>query len=149
MIQINDILMGRANYDELPAQLKQNIKRLLDAIHELEKACPIAFKVTSGYRPPAINAAAGGASKSCHMTCEAVDLACDGKLMAWCLQNLEQLQKLGLYLEDPRWTHKAGKGWIHLQTRRPSSGKRIFIPNTSAPTDSTCWDGAYNSKYNS
>lgn len=58
-----------------------------------------------------------------HLSGEAFDVAdTDGKLYAWCLQNIPLLEELGLYLEDRLDTPT----WVHFQTRPPASGKRIF-----------------------
>lgn len=82
--------------------------------------------VTSGYRPPAINRTTPGAAlKSLHMTGQAIDLLdADGLLDDWCMDNLKQLELGGLWLEHPAAT----KGWCHLQSQPPRSGKRVFYP---------------------
>lgn len=140
MISVDSILMSRAKFDELPADLKANVKRLHSALFDLETAHGKPFVVTSGYRPPEANKAAGGAAKSAHMTCEACDLSDpDGKLWAWCLQNLELLTGLGLYLEDKRWC----KGWVHFQIRVPKSKNRIFMPKVGPAPWPEIWDGKY------
>lgn len=72
-----------------------------------------AVIITSGYRPPAINAAAGGASNSEHLYkpgCGAVDFYIDGAdikaVQAWC---------------DKNWPYSVGygapKGFVHLGIR--------------------------------
>jgi hypothetical protein len=82
--------------------------------------------VSSGWRPPTVNAkTAGAAPKSKHMTCQALDVYDpDGDLDDWCMDHLEQLEAIGLWLEHP----SATKGWCHLQTLPPRSGKRVFYP---------------------
>lgn len=80
-------------------------------------------KITSGYRTPAANKAAGGAKRSCHLEGRAVDFADpEGKLAAWCLSHLHVLVKYGLWMEDPAHT----KGWVHLQSR--PTANRVFRP---------------------
>ena len=83
--------------------------------------------VTSGWRPPAVNAATPTAAKnSKHMTCEAIDIYdADGDLDEWCIDHLDVLEKLGLWLEHPSATLR---GWCHVQTVAPRSGKRVFYP---------------------
>lgn len=91
------------------------------------EASPITLTpVTSGWRPVAINAATpGAAARSLHITCEAIDLFDpEGELDDWCMSHLQDLQDCALYLEHPAAT----KGWCHLQTRAPRSGKRVFYP---------------------
>jgi hypothetical protein len=83
------------------------------------------LSVSSGWRPGIFNKKAGGANNSAHITCEAIDIHdADGEFAKWCLDNLDVLEKAGLYMEDPSRTI----GWVHLQTRAPASGKRVFLP---------------------
>lgn len=79
--------------------------------------------ISSGYRTPAANKAAGGATKSAHLegrACDFVDL--DGEFSKWCLGHLELLERHGLWMESPTKT----KGWVHLQSREARS--RVFMP---------------------
>lgn len=86
--------------------------------------------VSSGWRPPAVNASTPGAAvNSRHMTGQAVDIYDpDGDLDDWCMAQADQpggpLERLGLWLEHPAAT----KGWCHLQTVPPRSGRRVFYP---------------------
>lgn len=84
--------------------------------------------VSSGWRPPAVNAAtAGAAVNSRHMTGQAIDLYDpDGDLDEWLMTGEGQatLTALGLWMEHP----SATKGWCHLQTVPPRSGRRVFYP---------------------
>lgn len=126
MIKEADILMGRDRLYPLSEGLKTNLHNLIKAINKLERICPYAFFVCSGYRPPAINAkVAGAAPNSAHAVCMAVDLFDkDGKIDQWCLDNLKELESAGLFLEDPKST----EGWCHLTIRAPRSGNRVFKP---------------------
>ena len=61
------------------------------------------------------------------MTCEAIDLYDpDGDLDEWLLSDAGQraMADLGLWHEHP----SATKGWAHLQTKPPRSGRRTFYP---------------------
>lgn len=84
--------------------------------------------VSSGWRPPAINAATPGAAfRSKHMTGQAVDLFDpDGDLDEWLMSDAGQkaLVRIGLWMEHP----SATKGWCHLQTVPPRSLRRVFYP---------------------
>jgi hypothetical protein len=84
--------------------------------------------VTSGWRPPAINAGTPGAAlRSKHLTCQAVDLYDpDGDLDEWLMTDGGQraLVDLGLWIEHPA----CSKGWSHLQIVPPRSGRRAFYP---------------------
>lgn len=82
--------------------------------------------VSSGWRPPAVNAnTPNAARRSKHMTCEAVDINDDnGELDEWCLSNLDYLEEVGIWMEHPLAT----KGYTHWQILPPKSGNRIFYP---------------------
>lgn len=80
-------------------------------------------RITSGYRTPAANKAAGGAAKSAHIEGRACDFSDhDGEFAKWCLKNLYLLEENNLWMEDPEYT----KGWVHLQSREAK--KRVFKP---------------------
>lgn len=80
-------------------------------------------RITSGYRTPAANKAAGGASKSAHLEGRACDFADpDGEFANWCLGHLYLLEENNLWMEDPLAT----QGWVHLQSRE--ARKRVFKP---------------------
>lgn len=91
--------------------------------------------VASGFRPAGVNAATSNAANgSTHLTCEGIDVQdmLDGSrwLAVWCCRNLDVLERIGLWMEDPRWC--AGRTgtdpWCHWQTRAPRSGRRIYVP---------------------
>ncbi len=90
-----------------------------------------ADEVASGWRPVEVNdATVNAAAHSAHITAEALDTHDPARLFArWCLQNLAELQTIGLWMEDPRWTPT----WVHLQTHAPHSGHRVFIPSSAPP----------------
>lgn len=82
--------------------------------------------ITSGWRPAYINQCTPGAApKSKHISMQACDLYDPhGELDEWCLSNQEALKDCGLWLEHPAAT----KGWCHLQSLPPRSGRRVFYP---------------------
>lgn len=82
--------------------------------------------VNSGWRPPEVNASvAGAAPKSKHMSAQACDLYDpEGLLDDWAMEHPEALAELRLWLEHP----SATKGWCHVQTVPPRSGRRVFYP---------------------
>lgn len=62
---------------------------------------------------------------SSHLYGCAVDISDPkGELARWLETHRDTLVLCGLWQEDPMYT----KGWVHLQTYRPNSGKRVFIP---------------------
>lgn len=85
-------------------------------------------QLDSGWRPPAVNAKTpGAAKKSNHMTGRAADINDpDGEVDDWLttVAGQQALQELGLWMEHPSCT----KGWAHVQTIPPRSGKRVFYP---------------------
>ena len=91
----------------------------------------IRDKVSSGWRPPSVNAATPNSAKaSKHMTGEACDIADPDRALAqWCVDHPELLATCELWCEDFRWTPT----WCHFQVVPPKSGKRIFIPSTAPP----------------
>jgi len=122
-ISRDEILMGRDKTSPLSDEQSSNLDKLLVALNLVREAYGKPMTVSSGYRPPAINAQAGGAKRSCHLTCEACDFRdTKGELASWCLDNLSVLERAGLYMESPTHT----KGWVHLQTRPTKN--RVFIP---------------------
>lgn len=88
--------------------------------------------VASGWRPPEINDATANAAKlSTHLTGEGIDLRDNGTrdLARWCLKNIDALEEIGLWMEDPQWTPT----WVHLQIRPPASRRRVYCPSSKPP----------------
>lgn len=128
---IEDYWMGRDKQyaDALTREIELNAADLVGRCNMLAKELPFPLpRVTSGWRPPAVNAGVKGAAKrSNHMTGNAVDFA--GVEMArWCFANLPVLERLGLWLEHPDATVGTNGGWTHLQRVPPRSGRRVFRP---------------------
>ncbi len=112
--------------------LLERVNRLLGIYYSLNPGAKRIEKVTSGWRPAAINSGVPGAAKgSNHMKCLAVDLDDDGPFDRWCFEHPEYLAECSLWLEHPGWTD----GWCHLQSVPPKSGEhvRVFIPNNNDP----------------
>jgi hypothetical protein len=129
MLTLSDYFMGRdrSHAHELTAELLANARATLRRANRLLDAAGIADgRVNSGWRPPSVNAAIPNASpRSRHLTCQAIDLGDPAdELDAWCMTNLQVLERLGLWLEHP----DATPGWCHVQTVPPRSGRRVFVP---------------------
>lgn len=129
MLTLNEYLMGRESQYPIDDDMRINALHLLSKVNELleefYKANPKAKKriITSGYRPAAINAKIGGAKKSNHMLCLAVDLSdVDCLLSKWITVDI--LKKYDLYMENKVKTPT----WVHLQLPAPKSGNRVFNP---------------------
>lgn len=134
MITMADYWMGRdqTHARDLTADIERNavetVKRANLLLGEFRFAThDTEFrKVTSGWRPPSVNAGVPGAApRSKHMTGQAIDIADpEGDLDDWCSDNLGTMERLRLWMEHP----SATKGWCHLQTIAPKSGRRVFYP---------------------
>jgi hypothetical protein len=115
----------RLKSPELTPEIIANINKLLLVINNLLKDLGIkSVKVSSGFRPKAVNAATPGASKkSNHMKGLAVDLEdVNGKLDALFVKNIKLLNERGIYLESP----PASRTWSHLQIVKTKNNP--FIP---------------------
>jgi len=128
MVTLADYYQGRDLQfpDELTDELRTNAASTVDRVNQLLEAFGEDRKVNSGWRPAVVNAATPNAAKrSKHMTCQACDLAdYTGSLDAWCVNNLEALERIGLWLEHPDST----PSWCHVQIIPPKSNNRVFRP---------------------
>lgn len=139
-IKITDYWMGRdiTHALDLSTQIRANAARTVDIANKLlqqARAAGVSLDInpltgnllTSGWRPPAVNASTPRAAvRSKHILGLAVDLYDpDGDLDEWCLASATTvLTKLGLWMEHPAAT----KGWCHLQIVPPGSKRRVFYP---------------------
>lgn len=143
MITINEILKGRAKLADLEPEVQDNIKTLHERINVIRKAYGKPMIVNSGLRRPQ-DQPKNAAIKSNHLIGAAIDIDDDekGTLWNWVKDNLKLLQEVGLWIEDPRWTHGNGS-WLHFQVVPPKSGKRIYIPSSKPAPAPHIWDGKY------
>lgn len=118
----------RANSKELTQEVKHNMELLLAAVNPFLAELGItSIKVSSGFRPAAVNAATpGSAKKSLHMVGKAVDLVDTGDALDKRIQSHpELLEKYGLWLESPAST----PNWAHVDIGTRADRKiRIFQP---------------------
>ncbi len=140
MITLAQYWLGRdiTHALQLGTDLRSNAARTVDLANRLlvlakgagvrlEESPRTGSIVTSGWRPADVNASTPNArARSLHISCEAIDLFDpDGDLDDWLLANADTVLKdLGLWLEHPAAT----KGWAHVQTKPPRSGRRVFYP---------------------
>ena len=141
MITLTDFYMGRR--EKFPLAMSPTIEheafrtvelanKLLAQAETYGVSVPVnpatGSQVSSGWRPPEVNAVTVGAAvNSKHMTGQAVDLYDpDGVLDDWLMSGEGQaaMAALGLWHEHP----SATKGWAHVQTVPPRSGRRTFYP---------------------
>lgn len=129
-----DELLSGAKYEGLENEIQHNLSILLQKVNKVRSLYGKPMIVTSGLRtkqhhleiyarkgifPPKVP------MKSNHLFGRAVDFADgDGKLKKWILENIKQIEEIGLYMED----FSATKTWVHFQTNPPKSGKRFFMP---------------------
>lgn len=127
MISIEELNPHNYPTNEL---ISKNLKILFERLMELQDACEMAFKITSGLRSDEhqIQLIAEGKSNALHSK-HCAGLSADvydpeGVLKEWCLLNEKVLENIGLWCEDFRFT----PNWCHFQCSPPKSGKRFFIP---------------------
>lgn len=147
MISKSELLQGRDQQypGDYTQEISDNLDMLLGLLNQIRTAWAKPMKMNSGWRPPSINASTPGAAlHSKHTQGLAADIQdLDGSLWKWVLQNLALMQSLGIYMEDRRWTPT----WVHFGFGPPSSGHRIFVPNTNRASASDAWDGNYDHSY--
>lgn len=135
MITLNDYLTAsgrypeRVNSQELTEELYDNARNLLERVNNClaDLGWEKSVTVSSGFRPSNVNAAVGGAKRSAHMQCKAIDMVDDanqtlGKLA---LKSPEVLRKHGLFMENLLHT----PSWVHFDcVNRKDRPSRTFIP---------------------
>lgn len=136
--------MDRVKFEELDPEIQENILVLHERINIIRKAYGKPMKVNDGFRRSK-DTPKNGAKKSKHLTGAAIDIDDDdkGTFWNWVKDNLELFQEVGLWIEDPRWTHGKVGTWMHFQIFAPISGKRIFIPSSAPASAPDIWDGKY------
>jgi uncharacterized protein YcbK (DUF882 family) len=129
MISFKELLSGNTVADVTINHLL-NLYELAKAINIVREAYGKPMVVTSGYRtlqhhleiysrkgihPPKVP------MQSNHLSGRAVDIFDpDGALMKFCLNNVELLERAGL------WCEAGTDTWVHFQTIAPKSGRRFF-----------------------
>lgn len=139
MITVDLYLMGRDLKYACSDEVRRNAADTVEKTNQLKMLAAQggvvfpddATEVASGWRPDAINECTSNAGKcSSHISGCGLDTRDPQRLFArWCLRNLDKLEKIGLWMEDPRWTPT----WVHLQTYAPKSGNRVYIPSSKPP----------------
>lgn len=111
---------------KVSSEVLDNLLELFDALSSLESEMGFDLIISRGYSTPKeqmeINPKA---PNSAHISGQAVDIEdLDKDVWKWCDANLDVLEVLGFYIEDGNYT----ASHVHLQTRAPASGHRVFIP---------------------
>lgn len=124
MISLKEMLKDN-KWEDLSQELKDNTEELLKRVNKFREIYGIPMYVNSGYRTVEHNAAIGGAKNSSHCTCQAMDFKDnDGLLKKYIAEHPEILEQCDLYMEAP----EATLTWVHLSSRKPPSGNRVFNP---------------------
>lgn len=139
MIALPMYLMGRDLKYACSGDVRRNAVVTVDKTNQLKTLAVLdgivfpndATEVASGWRPDSINDCTSNAAKaSAHISGCGLDTHDKDRVFArWCLRNIDKMAKIGLWMEDPRWTPT----WVHLQTYAPGSGKRVYVPSTKPP----------------
>lgn len=124
MISLQE-MMGDNKFEELSEELQNNARDLLVRVNKFRAEYGIPMYVTSGYRTAEHNVKVGGSKNSAHCQCKAIDFKDnDGKLKEFIATDPAILERCDLYMEAPESTPT----WVHLSSRLPNSGNRIFKP---------------------
>lgn len=102
---------------EFPLDMQQarNMADLLARVNFVLASLKIKARVSSGYRPSALNKSIGGAKLSTHTVCAGIDLYDEfGDIAKLLKSRLDVLEFAGLYMEEPTKTI----GWTHLDTKK-------------------------------
>lgn len=137
-----DWIGPHASHPDLTHEIREAAAAMLDRINVLLaiaasdghvfRANPKTGSLVSGtlyggFRP---GGCVIGAKASKHKTGHAVDVFDPQRSFAeWCARNLDQLEQVGLWTEDWRWTPT----WVHLQDIPPGSGLRVYVPSAAPP----------------
>ena len=138
VITVNDYFKGYTGHGGIKPIHHDRATILLDRVNTLLRRALETGKVdletnpytgtliggqrNGGWRPQECSI---GAPNSAHKTGEAVDVYDpDGDIDNCIMEYQNWLTELGLCIEHP----SATRGWCHLSTRLPKSGKRVFFP---------------------
>lgn len=131
-LTLEDLWQGHDTEYEVTPKLYANSVDLINAINTIGE---LYYQETgrqirmgygrSGWRPGIVNQQAGGAKKSAHITCEAIDLADgDGSLDKWLMGRLDWLWDIGIReLEHPDST----PGWSHISIRHIYNQTKVLL----------------------
>jgi hypothetical protein len=114
-------------------EIESNAHGFVEKLNKLLLMFGESRELTSGFRDPASNLAAGGSAGSWHMKALAGDIEDDNeKFGKFIVANPKALEECGLYAEHPSATFKVKNGkivrWVHVQSKPPRSKRRIFFP---------------------
>lgn len=82
----------------------------------------VSGQTFGGFRPQACKIGAALSNHKQGLAVDRYDPA--GEIDGWCMNNLDQLEACGIWIEAPNATI----GWSHWQCVPPKSGRRVFQP---------------------
>lgn len=143
MISMDELLMKRAKFNDLPKEVQDNLNILLQKINIIRSKYGKPMKVNDAYRRIE-DKPKNGSATSWHYKGAAVDIDDNdsGDFAKWVINNLQLMKDTGLYCEDFRWTNGCGS-WVHFQIYPPKSGKRVFVPSSAPACNPNIWNGIY------
>lgn len=125
---VNDLIKSstasRRGINNTPTpEIQNNLQALLNnVLNPIASKYPVPYKINSGYRCPALNAAVGGAKNSQHMRGQAADISCGSpaenkKLFDWIIKqsgiNYDQI------------IDEKGYRWIHISFNPSGCRKKV------------------------
>ncbi len=119
----SELSLDREKSDECTSEVRIAASDLAKRVSKLLDELGVSARVSSGFRTKAANTAARGSRASNHLTGKACDLEDPNGFLDVMITDA-LLARFDLYREHPLHT----AGWVHLQTVRPHSGNRTFLP---------------------
>lgn len=117
-----------------PLEVRENLRRLCVGVLEPLRAelrrtiNPGAFiVVTSGYRPPVLNAAIGGATRSAHLTGRAADIVVPGVAAVDVFNTLRDMDLSSPPLAIVDKAILEFGQWVHVQVRQETARRQFLI----------------------
>jgi hypothetical protein len=132
MLSLQNYLKGRERKfaQEFSDDKKKNAHKMVARASELLSAFGEKREVVLGWVPVNIAKRDGVDIESPHIWGQAIALKdFDKRLGHWCVENIERLIELELFMETLSATHQGEYPFVRLQIARPECGNRIFSSN--------------------
>lgn len=145
-LTVKDILTSSGKFPDRPKKWPPNAFQVGNAgelaarLNRLQTSFGKQLKLSSGYRPKAINdqwLKKGGSPDSWHLDAAAADIEDPkGILAKWVHDEEGLVAHFGLWMEKTNRDNGKPRGWVHFQIYPPASGERFFVGacrNSEAP----------------
>lgn len=119
----DDQFPEREKSDECNSSVRVKAADLAERCSKLFDHLGVVPAISSGFRTSAVNAKVGGSCHSAHLSGEACDFHDENGSLGRAITTA-LLEQFNLYMESTQHT----PGWVHLTTRAPGSGNRVFRP---------------------